>query len=107
MRENRFQANLIKELKTRFPGCFVHKNDGSNVEQGFPDLIILYKDTYATLECKRSATARKQPNQTYYVNALNEMSFSRFIFPENKEEVLSELERHFANRPKTSGRDDI
>ena len=89
--ENRFQAELIKEIKNDLPGCMVLKNDGSNTPQGFPDLLVLYKDQWGTLECKRSEDAPKQPNQDYYVEILNGMSFSRFISPENKEEVLNEL----------------
>ena len=92
--ESGFQANLIKELKKIFPGCIVMKND-SNYIQGIPDLLILYKDKWASLECKRSANAKKQPNQEYYVGIMNEMSFSRFIFPGNKEEVLDELCKAF------------
>lgn len=92
--ENKFQSDLIKELKKRFPGCFITKLDASYI-QGSPDLLILYNNKWATLECKRSATAKKQPNQEYYVNMHNEMSFSRFICPENKEEVLNELQRSF------------
>lgn len=94
MRENKFQANLIKEIKERFPGCIVMKNDSSYI-QGIPDLIVLNHDKWATLENKRSANAVKQPNQEYYVNKMNEMSFSRFIYPENKDEVLEELNGYF------------
>lgn len=93
-RENEFQSKLIKELKSRFPGCMVLKND-PNYIQGIPDLIVLYKDRWATLECKRSVRASHRPNQEYYVDAMDEMSFSRFICPENKEEVLSELQSTF------------
>ena len=75
MLENKFQANLIKELKERFPGCIVMKNDPTYI-QG-------------------SAGAKKQPNQEYYVDRMNQMSFSRFICPENKEEVLDELQQSF------------
>lgn len=89
--ENRFQAELIKEIKQQIPDCFVLKNDGSNTPQGFPDLTILYKDKWGTLECKKTEDSGKQPNQEYYVNTLNGMSFSRFISPENKKEVLDEL----------------
>ena len=32
MLENKFQANLIKELKERFPGCIVMKNDPTYLE---------------------------------------------------------------------------
>ena len=89
--ENRFQRELIKELKDLFPGCIVMKNDPDYI-QGIPDLTILYGDRWATLECKRSEKAKHQPNQDYYVDTMNEMSFSRFIFPENKEAILDELQ---------------
>lgn len=65
MLENKFQANLIKELKKRFPGCIVMKNDPTYI-QGIPDLLILHKDRWAALECKKRANAKKQPNQEYY-----------------------------------------
>ena len=89
--ERDFQAKLILELKDRFPGCMVMKLDSSYI-QGIPDLLILYHDKWASLECKKSASAKKQPNQEYYVRQMNEMSFSRFICPENKEEIFHELQ---------------
>jgi len=92
--ERDFQSSLIKELKKIFPGCMVMKLDSSYI-QGIPDLLILYKDKWATLECKKNRGAKKQPNQEYYVGRMNEMSFSRFICPENKEEVLRELQQAF------------
>ncbi len=92
MLESSFQAQLIKDLKKMFPGCIVVKNDSSYI-QGIPDLTIFYKDKWATLECKQNARAKKQPNQEYYVGRMNEMSFSKFICPENKEEVLYELQQ--------------
>lgn len=94
MLENSFQSKLIRELKNRFIGCIVMKNDSSYI-QGIPDLIVLYKDKWASLECKKDADAVKQPNQEYYVEKMNEMSFSRFIYPENKEEVLYDLQQAF------------
>ena len=90
MLESKFQAKLIKEIKERLPGCIVMKTD-PNYIQGMPDLLILHKDKWASLENKRSANAKKQPNQQYYVDKMNEMSFSRFVCPENKEAVLSDL----------------
>lgn len=94
MLENKFQANLIKELKTNFDGCIVMKNDSSYI-QGIPDLLVLYKDKWASLEVKKNASAKKQPNQEYYVNRMNEMSFSKFVYPENKDRVLDELREIF------------
>lgn len=92
--ERDFQSKLIKELKTMFEGCIVMKNDSSYI-QGIPDLLVLYKDKWASLECKRSSSAKHRPNQEYYVGLMDEMSFSRFICPENKEEVLHELQQTF------------
>lgn len=89
--ERDFQAKLIKEIKDRFPGCMVLKNDSSYI-QGIPDLLILFEDKWASLEVKRSNTASHRPNQEYYVDLMNDMSFSRFICPENKEDILHEME---------------
>ena len=85
--ESGFQDKLIKELKELFPGCMVFKMDQI---QGIPDLLVLYGKTWFSLENKRSASAKKRPNQEYWVNRMNEMSFSRFIYPENKEDILNE-----------------
>ena len=92
--ERDFQRNLIKDIKKRFIGCIVMKLD-PNYIQGIPDLIILFKNKWATLECKKNRTAKHRPNQDHYVELMNKMSFSRFIYPENKEEVLRELEQTF------------
>ena len=89
-----FQEKLKKELKEMFPGCIITKLDPSDI-QGIPDLLILYGNKWATLENKKSKNAKKQPNQEYYVDKMNDMSFSRFIYPENKEEVLTELKGMF------------
>lgn len=94
MLENKFQASLVKELKNLFKGCIVMKNDSSYI-QGIPDLLILYGNKWASLECKKSASASKRPNQEYYVGLMNKMSFARFISPENKEEVLRDLQKAF------------
>ena len=93
--ESGFQDRLINKLKDLFPGCMVFKMDQI---QGIPDLLVLYRDKWASLECKRSAKAKRQPNQEYYVGKMNEMSFSRFVSPENKEEVLNELQQVFAEK---------
>ena len=90
--ESGFQDKLKEELKKLFPGCMIFKMDQI---QGIPDLLILYKDKWASLENKKSLNAKHQPNQDYYVDLMNKMSFSRFICPENKDEVLEELKKVF------------
>lgn len=91
--ESKFQAKLIKELKQMFVGAIVTKVE--SYIQGFPDILILYGKQWAMLECKRESKSDKQPNQDYYVAKLNKMSFSSFINPENKEDVLNDLQRSF------------
>lgn len=90
--ESGFQDKLRNELKEMFPGCLIFKMDQI---QGIPDLLVLHKDKWASLECKKHTGAKRQPNQEYYVGLMNDMSFSRFICPENKEEVLNELQQTF------------
>lgn len=92
--ESKFQSELIKDLKKMFPDCIILKND-ANYMQGIPDLTIFWKRYWATLEVKKDAISSHQPNQDYYVERMNNMSFSRFIYPENKEEVLYELQQSF------------
>lgn len=92
--ERDFQAGLVKEIKEMFPGCIITKTD-PNQHQGIPDLLILYENKWAALECKKDSKASVRPNQSYYVDKMNNMSFSRIVFPENKEEVLNDLSQSF------------
>lgn len=92
MNENTYQAKLIKRIKSCIPGCTVLKND-PNYLQGIPDLLILYKDRWAMLEVKKSKDEKHQPNQDYYINTFGEWVYTSFIFPENEEVVLDELQR--------------
>ena len=92
--ENEFKKNLKKELKTKYPECLVTQLDPNDI-QGIPDLLVLYKNKWAVLECKKNKDASHRPNQDYYVEKLDDMSFSRFIYPENKEEVLKDLDKIF------------
>ena len=93
-RESAFQAKLIKELETLFPGCLVLKNDTGYI-QGIPDLTVLYNTNWAVLECKKSMREPYQPNQEYYLEVLDDMSFAAMICPENREAVLYELQLQF------------
>lgn len=94
MKESAFQAKLIREIKKRFPGAIVLKND-PNYIQGFPDLTVLYKDRWAVLEIKQSEKASHQPNQDFYILQAEKMSVGRFVYPENMMEVLDDLARSF------------
>lgn len=96
MLENRFKTKLISELRDLFPGCIITHLDPNEI-QGIPDLLILYKNKWAVLEGKKSANASVRPNQEYYVDLMDKMSFAAFIYPENKNIVLDELYLYFEN----------
>lgn len=99
-RESQFQAELVKDLKRLFRDCLILKNDSGYI-QGIPDLLILYGSSWAALEVKDSLDAHRQPNQEYYIEELDNMSFASFICPENKREVLYELQQTFKSRGAT------
>lgn len=92
MLERDFQAGLIREIQDRLPEAIIMKTD-ANYIQGFPDLLILFEDKWAALECKRGHGSSRRPNQEYYVALLDQMSFAAFIHPDNKEIVLDALQR--------------
>lgn len=96
-RESVFQAKLIKELKKKFPGCVVYKMD-PNYIQGTPDLLMLYGDRWAMFECKANEKSTHRPNQDYWVNRLNKMSFAAFIHPKNRKEILDEVQQLLGSR---------
>lgn len=96
-KENKYQSDLIKRIKERFPNCFVLKND-EQYYQGIPDLTVLYGSRWAVLEVKRSMQEifDPGPNQSYYVDLFNDMGgIADFICPENEEEVLDAIQRAF------------
>lgn len=101
--ERDYQARLIKKIERLLPGCLVLKND-SGYLQGIPDLTILFEDQWAVLEVKpKTPTSSRdfEPNQEWYIDQLNQMSFSACIYPANEEDVLDALQRQFKARRKT------
>lgn len=90
-RESAYQSELIERIKSMFPGCFVMKTDPSEC-QGIPDILVLIGNTWVMLEVKRSAREPFRPNQEYYLEHFNGMSFAASINPENEEQVLDELQ---------------
>ena len=99
-KENKYQSGLINRIHNKFPGSIVLKNDAGYIS-GIPDLLVLYEDHWAALECKRETKAHKQPLQDFYISKMNRMSFARFINPENEQEVLDEMEQTFAPKRST------
>lgn len=101
MRESVFKRNLKIEIRRMFPRCIILDND-SSVLQGIPDMIVLWKNQWAALECKSHQGAPVRPNQAHYVNQMARMSFAAFIYPENMDQVLGDLQQSF--RPNRTAR---
>ncbi len=100
MREAQYQAKLIRRLRREFPGCLILKNDTDYI-QGIPDLTIFFYNCWAMLEVKASYDSPEQPNQAYYVDLCDRMSFAAFISPDNEEEVLDALQFAFESNRST------
>lgn len=94
MLERDFERSLRKRLERLFPGCLYLKLDSTAI-QGIPDRLVIWQNRWAALELKRSRRAKRQPNQEYYVNLMDEWSFAAFVCPENVEEVLDALQQSF------------
>lgn len=99
--ERNYQAHIKQTLETLFPGSIVRKQPTCD-KQGIPDLEILYHDKWAMLECKREKPSPSdyQPNQEYYIDLFDKMSFCRMICPENEKEVLDDLQQALKPRRK-------
>lgn len=91
MKETAFQLKVVKKLGEMFPGSFIVKND-PQLNQGIPDVLILFKNTWAMLEFKKAPRAKRQANQKFFVDMFNNMSFASFIHPGNEEKVLNDLQ---------------
>lgn len=92
--ETRYERHVVSELERRLPGCFTMKLP-TDEYQGMPDRLVLFGPYWAVLEVKVSASAGVRPNQEWYVDKFDGMSFSAFIYPENEEAVLSALQQAF------------
>jgi len=98
--ESKFKSELIKEIEALYPGAIVLKTDANQI-QGITDQIVLWGDRWAAFEAKRRENSSHRPNQDYYVDLFNQMSFASFVYPENKEAILNELQQAFRHRRST------
>lgn len=90
MKETFFERKLVEEIKDLYPGAIILKTDPSYIN-GFPDRLTLLGNTWFAFETKKGINSRHRPNQDYYISLLNNMSYARFVFPENREDFLNEI----------------
>lgn len=92
-----YKAKLKEKLEDLFPGCLIMHNSPADTHQGIPDMTVIYGGSWGMLEAKASRMSAKQPNQEYWVEHYNQLSFASFIYPENEEEVLNALQAALAS----------
>lgn len=96
--ERKYQPKLIERIERMFPGAYVRK---IQADQGWPDLLILWGPCWALLEVKRKSPTSAddfEPNQEWYIEEFDRMSFSACIYPENEQEILYALQQTFRSR---------
>lgn len=89
-----YKIALIEKLQMLYPGIMILPQDPI-ATPGIPDLLLLYQNKWAALETKASNKSKIRPRQPYYVDLMNSMSFAAFIYPENEEDVLYDLQQTF------------
>lgn len=90
--ESKFIARVITDLKKA--GClYVRKNQAASI-RGIPDVEACFHGWYVALEGKRDKNARLQPLQQFTIDRIQLAGgFARIVYPENWDEVLSEITR--------------
>lgn len=89
--EAQFQKQVMSWLRKQ--GCEVYKmTPGAGIPDSTEDVHFLKDGFWGFLECKKSKNAKHQPGQDKTVARHNKMSYSRFCYPENWEDVQKELE---------------
>lgn len=91
--EGKFKKQAKDRIAEMLPGCFMHEMKMGS--QGIPDTLIIFGERWALLEFKESENAHRQPNQKYYVDLFNSWGYASFVYPENVETVLQELDEWF------------
>lgn len=95
-KESEYQAYLKRERIPELLGnkkvCKILKND-AQVQSGVPDLTVIKGSKWAWLEVKISSKAKARPGQPENVEYAKTNSFGSFIYPENENEVLTDLKK--------------
>lgn len=92
-----FKTKFIRNLKVRFPNCVVLLTDPQYL-QGVPDILMLLEDTWFAFEVKATKTSSRRPNQEWWIDILNRQSYASFVYPENEEEVIREVQQSLEAR---------
>lgn len=92
--ESETERNFKQDMNRRLPGGWWVKGN-SQMQQGIPDQTFYYGPRWAMFEFKRAENSDLQENQDWFIDMFNEMSYARFVSPENYNEVLDEVQEAF------------
>lgn len=95
MKEKDFKQRFQRELKKRVkPVAILQYKQDSTTLKGFPDTIVILEGITVFIEYKQSKRAKFQEGQKLWQERLTDACHYAFIcYPENAEEVLTEIER--------------
>lgn len=93
--EKDFKQKFQKELKKRVkPVAILQYKQDATTLKGFPDTIVILEGITVFIEYKKSKRAKYQEGQKMWHDKLEAAGhFSFYVFPENTDEVLKEIER--------------
>lgn len=97
MLESEFKNYTKKRIMDRFPNLDLDFINTKPYHRSMPDVFIIGPGVWAALEFKRFEDSDYRPNQEYNILRLNKKGYATFVFPENLEEVLDELEILFSS----------
>lgn len=97
MLESEFKRRAIQEIQERFSHLDLDFIEPKIHNRSLPDVVILGPIKWAVLEFKRNQYESKRPNQEFHISRLNEKGYATFVYPENLEGVLGDLEELFTS----------
>jgi hypothetical protein len=98
-RESKFQRKLKKKLDS-IPDSYFFVKEAKAI-RGIPDIIGVMRGRFIALEVKKNEAEAKQSGgrialQKYVLTMINKAGgYGAVIYPENEQEILSELEKIF------------
>ncbi len=97
MLESKFKKRTERRIRKRLQRVKIYIVKSSTEVRSAPDLFILGSGMWAALEFKKHKDADRQPNQEHIIDYLDNMSYATFVYPENVEGVLDDLEELFTS----------
>jgi len=95
VKEADFKQKFQKELKKRVkPVAILQYKQDATTLKGFPDTLVILEGVTIFIEYKKAKNAKYQEGQKMWHDRLEDAGhFAFYVYPENAEEILKEIER--------------